>query len=92
MAIFPSLATAHFNESIRCKPIYSYFRVIVIFFIGLTRNLGRHHAPHFANVDLPRSGGPENGSGSRVSNQHAPEHSDRLGPTREDRNDAGASR
>lgn len=58
----------------------------------LQANLTRQDASHVANVDLPRPGGPEDGHGSTVSNQHAAEHIDRTGPTREDRNHAGPSR
>lgn len=58
----------------------------------MTRNLTGHNAPHVANVDLSRPGGPEDGSGSTVPNRHAAEHFDRLGPTREDRNHDGPSR
>ena len=38
-------------------------------------------APHAANVDLPRQGGPEDGFGSPVPNRYAAEHFDGTGPT-----------
>lgn len=44
-------------------------------------NLTGQDAPHAANVDLTRPGGPEDGSGSRVPDQHAAEHFDRTGAT-----------
>lgn len=57
----------------------------------MSLNESGQDAPHVADVDFPRPGGPEDGSGSGVPNQHAAEHFDRTGPTREDRNDAGPS-
>lgn len=64
----------------------------VVFVKQAQANLTGQDAPHVANVDFSRPGGPENGSGSAVSNQHAAEHFDRTCPTREDRDHNGQSR
>lgn len=68
------------------------FRVSGCFSPTLPAGLRGQDAPHAAAADLSWPDGPQDGSGPRVPNQHAAEHSDRTRPIREDRNHDGPSR
>lgn len=68
------------------------FRLPGCFSRTLTAELTEQDAPHAAAADLSRPDGPQDGSGPRVPNQHAAEHSHRTRPIRKDRNHDGPSR